>query len=1114
MKRFLSVLLTAILLTANIVPLSFGVTTSDGDDIDAPYGANYFADSVIVEYANATISTFEKTSDAEDSSEDLTLGMDSDDAIYFGFEENFDGVSMKFSEISRDGSYIVEYWNGSSWGTLLSEDEDDLGNSTSTGTLHLDWKRPTNWSKTTLDIDFNENGSSDTSDSLYFARLRLTSDYDSNAHISQMGLTVYNLNLEVEDEIGNELSDTTYDTDGTEILSQSSSNIHNLALDADDGETISYEITKDGYVAEDGTVTVNEGYTTEEVEMEFAYILSVEDEDGNPISNADIEVGNYDDCEEIDDGDYACAAPLGTDDSVIITADGYEELEDGLNSVRDNHDDAQVTQTFVMEEEDVVIEETDLPDLVVDDVWLDDDLEIVLSLENNGDADVEEDVHVYTYLYVDGTLKWTSSTENTSSSSYLNAGEDQTFYTGIELEEGDEYEVQVVVDKTDSVEEEDEDNNEWEDTFDLDDDVIIASEDPDLVVNNLWKDNDDIEFILQNESDEDIDEDEVIYTILYIDGDAEWAMNTTEEDYYEAEGTETYTAEDILEDLDEGTYEIEICVDTTDTVDEEDEDNNCRTENVNIDRSDNAKVPDLVVDNLWADDEDIEFVLQNEGDEDIDEDERIYTKLYIDGDLEWAMNTTDEAYYEAGESETYTAEDVLEDLDDGTYEIEICVDTTDTVTEDDEDNNCRTEDVRIDEDDDDDNEVDLVVDNLWSEGNNIEFILQNEGDEDIDEDELIYTKLYIDGDLEWTMYTVNDDYYEADGSETYIANDVLEDLDEGTYEIEICVDTTDTVDEESESNNCREEDVRVDEEDDDEEIDLVVDNIWADGDDIEFTLQNEGDEDIDDDEEIRTKLYIDGDYEWSMESEDEEFFEGEERQTFTAEDVLEDLDRGDTYQIKVCVDTSDTVDEDDEDNNCRTEVIRVGYDEEEHIACGVFYDLYDARWAINAICELYEENIIEGRETHYYEPTEDITRAEFLKIALLAADYDVYSIDSADDYSDISEEDWFYKYVTFATKRGFVEGYDDGTFRPNEPINRAEAVVILMRVACEDVWHYTTKDIPFWDVERSEWYTYAVVLAYEEDIIEGYHDRSFRPEDNLTRAEAAAMAYRAMKEIF
>ncbi len=177
-----------------------------------------------------------------------------------------------------------------------------------------------------------------------------------------------------------------------------------------------------------------------------------------------------------------------------------------------------------------------------------------------------------------------------------------------------------------------------------------------------------------------------------------------------------------------------------------------------------------------------------------------------------------------------------------------------------------------------------------------------------------------------------------------------------------------------------------------------------------------------------------------------------------------------------------------------------------------FDDIY-GHWAEGYIEELYCRGVISGKSEESFAPNDNITRAEFLKIALLNAGYDVSgSTDS--DFSDVSSGDWFYEYVSFATENEFTEGYDDGTFKPNDSINRAEAIVILMRIADEKITEEYSGDEDFSDVSSDDWFAEAVGLAYETGITEGYSDGTFRPANNISRAEVAAIAVRAYSEFY
>lgn len=180
------------------------------------------------------------------------------------------------------------------------------------------------------------------------------------------------------------------------------------------------------------------------------------------------------------------------------------------------------------------------------------------------------------------------------------------------------------------------------------------------------------------------------------------------------------------------------------------------------------------------------------------------------------------------------------------------------------------------------------------------------------------------------------------------------------------------------------------------------------------------------------------------------------------------------------------------------------YEEE----CAHPFDDTRSHWAEESICALYSAGVVEGRSGSEYEPNMSVTRAEFLKIALLNAGLTV-TADASYTYTDVDESDWYYEYVTYATAEGYVEGYDDGSFRPNSAINRAEAMSILMNIAGVVMYDVMEDDIEFDDVDVDDWFAWAVVAATDENIVEGYDDDTFRPGNNITRAETAVIARRA-----
>lgn len=177
-----------------------------------------------------------------------------------------------------------------------------------------------------------------------------------------------------------------------------------------------------------------------------------------------------------------------------------------------------------------------------------------------------------------------------------------------------------------------------------------------------------------------------------------------------------------------------------------------------------------------------------------------------------------------------------------------------------------------------------------------------------------------------------------------------------------------------------------------------------------------------------------------------------------------------------------------------------------------FIDIVD-HWAEEQICFLYDQEVIEGKSERNYMPYEDVTRAEFLKISLLNLGYTVYAVQSA-EFNDTYPGDWYYQYATYARSKGFVEGYDDGSFKPNSEITRAEAVVMIMDIA--GITAYDTSGIlnRYDDVSTSDWFGQAVAMATDLGIVEGYGDGSFRPYNDISRDEAAVIAHRVWEYLY
>lgn len=94
------------------------------------------------------------------------------------------------------------------------------------------------------------------------------------------------------------------------------------------------------------------------------------------------------------------------------------------------------------------------------------------------------------------------------------------------------------------------------------------------------------------------------------------------------------------------------------------------------------------------------------------------------------------------------------------------------------------------------------------------------------------------------------------------------------------------------------------------------------------------------------------------------------------------------------------------------------------------------------------------------------------------------------------------KYILAYAEKGLVEGYPDGTFRPDNHITRAEVVALLSKLKLYSVSQHSKN---FSDVQASDWYYNFVQEAVKTGVVKGYDGNIFKPQNNITRYEAIAI---------
>ncbi|MDR6554036.1 N-acetylmuramoyl-L-alanine amidase [Paenibacillus qinlingensis] len=181
-----------------------------------------------------------------------------------------------------------------------------------------------------------------------------------------------------------------------------------------------------------------------------------------------------------------------------------------------------------------------------------------------------------------------------------------------------------------------------------------------------------------------------------------------------------------------------------------------------------------------------------------------------------------------------------------------------------------------------------------------------------------------------------------------------------------------------------------------------------------------------------------------------------------------------------------------------------------------------AHWSRAAVLRMKNKGIVEGMGNNY-EPDRALTRAEFLTLMDRVFTFsklpdvcntngsvtsNVYGCGTGatKSYSDLSASHWASAVFAKAAKLNLLQGYADGTIRPNQAITRGEVAFLfnqlLQMITPSSPSTYTAA---FDDVPKSLWSASAIITLKDKGIINGISDTSFKPDQTMTRAEIAAL---------
>ena len=153
--------------------------------------------------------------------------------------------------------------------------------------------------------------------------------------------------------------------------------------------------------------------------------------------------------------------------------------------------------------------------------------------------------------------------------------------------------------------------------------------------------------------------------------------------------------------------------------------------------------------------------------------------------------------------------------------------------------------------------------------------------------------------------------------------------------------------------------------------------------------------------------------------------------------------------------------------------------------------------------------VIQGYPDGTFRPDREANRAEALKIIILASSIDVTGYEQGEDvFPDVISEDWFYPYIKKAKQLGIVKGYDDGYFRPNQVQNIAETLKMILAANDIPLPSLEENSLVFPDVPWDAWYAPYAYYSKEKHIIEPQDDGKMGAGLSITRGELIEIMYR------
>jgi len=180
------------------------------------------------------------------------------------------------------------------------------------------------------------------------------------------------------------------------------------------------------------------------------------------------------------------------------------------------------------------------------------------------------------------------------------------------------------------------------------------------------------------------------------------------------------------------------------------------------------------------------------------------------------------------------------------------------------------------------------------------------------------------------------------------------------------------------------------------------------------------------------------------------------------------------------------------------------------INCITFRDIQPSFWALEETQQLVFDGVLKGYPDGTFKPENPVTRAEFAKMALLSLGLKEEKPENP-TFPDVPKDHWAYSYVEGAVKAGLIKGYPDGTFKPDGQVTKAEEMAVIVR---GKKWEEgTPSEFHFSDCQADAWFAAYVETALAQGIVK-IPDPNIVLENGAPKFDPNLPATRAQTAVF